>query len=76
LDLLALLIAGIYALLSSLVSMSAGELLSPDPLSAPFTLTNASTFFTLSDIEPSCVVNSIKARNQREVTDGTITNEV
>jgi hypothetical protein len=63
--------AGVYALLSSLVSMSAGEPLGPDPQSAPFTLSNVSTFFTLTDVKPSCYINNIvMSGNVRERNSG------
>jgi hypothetical protein len=55
--------AGLYSLLTSFVSISVGDPLNQDPLSAPFTITNTSSFFTLTDVNPSCALNRIKYRS-------------
>jgi hypothetical protein len=55
--------AGLYALVTSFVSISIGDPLNQDPLSAPFTITNTSSLFTLTDINPSCALNQVKYRS-------------
>jgi hypothetical protein len=63
--------AGLYTLFSSFVSMSIGDPLDPDRLfTAPITITNTSTLFTLVDVEQSCFTNQIRYANPRGVQEG------
>jgi hypothetical protein len=60
-----LLVAGIYSLLFSFVSFTAGDpRLDDDPFSANFTLTDTSTLFTLRNIYVGCLSNSVKFANR------------
>lgn len=54
-------LASLYWLLSSFVSLTAGDpLVAEDPFSAPFTLTNTSRFFTLRHVSVSCENNHVE----------------
>ena len=61
---LVLAFAGLYSLFSSFVSMSIGDQLHREPTSAPITITNTSSFFTLVSVEPSCLINDIRHVNR------------
>jgi hypothetical protein len=54
-----LLIAGIYALFSSFVTVTVGDPTNDTPLSAPFALTNTSTFFTLVKLTSDCKIKRL-----------------
>jgi hypothetical protein len=60
---LILTITGVYTLFSSFVSMTIDDPLNQNPFSAPITITNTSGFFTLMDVEQSCIVWQVKYVN-------------
>jgi hypothetical protein len=53
----------LYQFFSSSVSVTLGEPLNEDALSTPFTITNTSAFFTLTDIEPGCYIVNEKFKS-------------
>lgn len=67
--------AGLYSLLSSFVTFSIGEPFDPaKPLSAPITITNTSSVFTLININVGCMV-ATKYQNPGILESGNSTSE-
>lgn len=54
---------GIYGLLTNFTSIVAGDPLRRSPLSAPLTVTNTSSLFTLTEVAPTCYINTFDFTN-------------